>query len=607
MSSQDGHRSISIPMTGWWGRRAKSAGSSPKAGTMAYRREIDGLRAIAVLPVIFFHAGFEIFSGGYIGVDVFFVISGYLITTIIINEKDAGTFSLIRFYERRARRILPALFLVMLVCLPFAWSWMFLQERKDFAQSLVAVSVYASNFLFWVETDYFGGTAELKPLLHTWSLAVEEQYYVFFPLFLVLTWSLGKARVNFLLVLIGLASLAIAQWWTLTNPSAAFYLLPSRLWELLVGSLVAFYLVARPLGQTTDGLKAWQDQILSAVGLLLILYAIFAFSKNTPFPGLYAVIPTLGTALIILHATPHTLCGRILCNPLFVGVGLISYSAYLWHQPLFAFARLRLIDEPSEPLRLFLGVAALGLAYLSWRFVERPFRDRKRISRKTIFTSAVACTVFFCGLGFLGQVTNGYSFVKTSDGTSLAELSHRVRVNQGFGPSCVNTFTEAPECRSHPEPDIVVWGDSFAMHLVPGILASNPEAKVVQMTISACGPVISLSPFSRKFTRSEAQECIDFNDQVMDWIAQSETIRYVVLASPFKQFYEGDREVLTGAGEVAQGPEVILDHLRATLEQFGKPGRHPGDLCPTADQPQRHRHLLGEIASPRPRPGRLQH
>ena len=169
---------------------------------MNYRREIDGLRSLAVMPVILFHAGFHVFSGGFVGVDIFFVISGYLITTILVNEMDQGNFSIVNFYERRARRILPVLFFIMLLCLPFAWLWLIPTEMKSFSQSLVAVSVFSSNILFWLTSGYFGAVAELKPLLHTWSLAVEEQYYMIFPLLLLLGWRLGKRRLVWMLLVI---------------------------------------------------------------------------------------------------------------------------------------------------------------------------------------------------------------------------------------------------------------------------------------------------------------------------------------------------------------------------------------------------------------------
>ena len=203
---------------------------------MNYRREIDGLRALAVVPVILFHAGVQTFSGGFVGVDVFFVISGYLITSIIIAQIDIGEFSLIDFYERRARRILPALFLVMFVCLPFAWLWLLPAEMMSFSQSLIAVSSFVSNILFWRTSGYFETAAELKPLLHTWSLAAEEQYYLLFPFFLTLTWKLGKRWIISLLVVAAFISLMAAQWGSINKPAATFFLLPTRGFELFIGA-----------------------------------------------------------------------------------------------------------------------------------------------------------------------------------------------------------------------------------------------------------------------------------------------------------------------------------------------------------------------------------
>lgn len=371
---------------------------------MKYRREIDGLRAMAVLPVILFHAGFEAFSGGFIGVDVFFVISGYLITSIIIAELETGTFSLAGFYERRARRILPALFFVMAACLPFAWLWLVPSELKSFAQSVAAVAAFASNFLFWQETGYFDTAAELKPLLHTWSLAVEEQFYVLFPLLLMSAWHLGKRRIVGLLVAIALASLALADWGASRYPAATFFLLHTRAWELALGAFTAFWF-ARPQRPAIDHRIG---EIGSGAGLLLILYAVFAFDRTTPFPSLHALVPTVGTALVILFATPATLAGRILGARALVGVGLVSYSAYLWHQPLFAFARHHALVQPGAGLLLGLSLASLALAYLSWRFVEQPFRRRGFLERRTVFRLAGAASVLFIMLGAAGMFADGF-------------------------------------------------------------------------------------------------------------------------------------------------------------------------------------------------------
>ena len=331
---------------------------------MQYRPEIDGLRALAVLPVILFHAGFQVFAGGYIGVDVFFVISGYLITSILLADIEGGEFSLAKFYERRARRILPALIFVLLACIPFAWAWMLPGQLQDFSAALLAVSLFGSNIWFWQHSGYFDSAAEENPLLHTWSLAVEEQYYLLFPIFLLLAWRFGRGKLVWLMLALALLSLLLSEWGWRNAPSANFYLAPSRAWELLAGSITAYWV-------RNYGLR--ESNALSAVGLMGILIPIFFYDHTLPFPGLLALPPVIGTALICLSAGPTTITARVLSLRWLVAIGLISYSAYLWHQPLFAFARIKLVD-PSMLVMSTLSIVALVMAYLSWRFVEQPFR-----------------------------------------------------------------------------------------------------------------------------------------------------------------------------------------------------------------------------------------
>jgi len=278
---------------------------------MKYRAEIDGLRALAVVPVILFHAGFELFSGGFVGVDVFFVISGYLITTILIEDLENQRFSLVNFYERRARRILPALFFVMFVCIPFAWMWMLPTQMKDFSQSLVAVSLFASNIWFLRESGYFDAAAEEKPLLHTWSLAVEEQYYVLFPIFLILTWRFGKNRVFWMIVVMAAISLLLSEWGWRNKASANFYLAPTRAWELFAGSIAAFIV-------QTKGVQ--KSNALALTGLAAIIFSIFFYDETTPFPSVYALLPVLGVVLLVLYADKRRLLLRYLARKALLGL-----------------------------------------------------------------------------------------------------------------------------------------------------------------------------------------------------------------------------------------------------------------------------------------------
>ena len=368
-----------------------------------YRREIDGLRAVAVSSVILFHAGLKPLSGGFIGVDVFFVISGFLITSLIVSEKQAHRFSLLGFYERRARRILPALFCVVVACLPFAYWWLTPSDLMKFSRSVVAVSWFTSNIYFLGEKGYFDPVAELKPLLHTWSLAVEEQYYLFFPPLLMVLWRFARRWLVWALIGIAIASLAFAQWAASHEPDLAFYILPTRAWELLIGAILAIHLAEKVFSPA-----ARLCQIMSGLGLALIVYSVLAFDDTTPVPGVRFLAPTLGAALVIAFARQGTIAHTLLSSKPFVGIGLISYSAYLWHWPVFAFARYRSPSEPIATVFAALIALILILSYLSWRFIEQPFRNRRHFSRAQIFKLAGAGTAAILAIGLVGDVFKGF-------------------------------------------------------------------------------------------------------------------------------------------------------------------------------------------------------
>lgn len=337
---------------------------------MKYRPDIDGLRAVSVALVVLFHAGAPV-SGGFIGVDVFFVISGYLITSLIQRDIDADRFSMVSFWERRVRRILPASIFCLLGTLAFGSLLMLPHDFAKLAESALAQSLTLSNVYFWRDAGYFSGASETKPLLNTWSLSVEEQFYLLYPLFLV---TLGKSRhvsVRQGIVAVIAVSFGISIWGVAYRPSACFFLLPTRAWELLVGGLLVT-LPAVSLGVRLRECAAF-------AGIILVVVPGFAFDSSTPFPGFAALLPCAGAALVIVaNSDPlhSTFVGRFLSHRAIVFLGVISYSLYLWHWPIMAFARYMLIE-----FDLYVGVCtvllSLAAAVLSWKFIEQPFRKSR--------------------------------------------------------------------------------------------------------------------------------------------------------------------------------------------------------------------------------------
>ena len=482
---------------------------------MKYRAEIDGLRALAVVPVILFHAGFELFSGGFVGVDVFFVISGYLITTILIEDIENKRFSIVNFYERRARRILPALFFVMLVCIPFAWMWMLPSQMKDFSQSLVAVSLFASNILFWRESGYFAAAAEEKPLLHTWSLAVEEQYYVLFPIFLILAWRFGKNRVFWMIVVMAAISLMLSEWGSRNKAMANFYLAPTRAWELFAGSIAAFIV-------QKQGVQ--KNNLLATLGLAAIIFSIFFYDEVTRFPSVYTLVPVIGVVLLVLYADKATLAAKLLSTKGFVGIGLISYSAYLWHQPLFTFARLRLSSLVAEELMIALSITSFLVAYLSWKYVEAPFRS-KNLSKRFIFIFSSVGLILFIILGgmFLAAVKGPSGDVGLREG----ERDWKECLNSGGTER--SDFVENPcvyssiNLRTSWQDNVLLLGDSHAQVLHYD-LASSSESQV-NYVLYAGG---SCPPFVGDVLSTA---CSNFHRASIDHALRNLSIKAVVLSA----------------------------------------------------------------------------
>jgi peptidoglycan/LPS O-acetylase OafA/YrhL len=447
-----------------------------------YRKEIDGLRAIAILPVIWLHSGLPYISGGFLGVDVFFVISGFLITSILMKEFEAGSFSLIKFYERRARRILPALLVVIIVTSIFVP--LINQNPKfigDYGDSVLSTIFFGSNFYFWQTSGYFGSASELSPMLHTWSLAVEEQYYIFFPLLIMVLFPLGKKALISALILISILSLLVSEWGAVNAPIGNFYLLSSRAWELLAGALAA---LIYSNGYLANIRTRFSIQ-LSGGGLVLILMSYILFTPSTLHPTSLTIFPVLGAVLVLLFTEKNNLIGRFLSiRPLSI-VGLTSYSLYLWHQPILALMK-NSYGIHLAPNKIFIALTLIFvLSYLTWKYVENPFRNKKSFSQNKIFRLAITSIllVSICGLVFkenyhLQQV------IYPEGMTRFKQAQDALESNSIYEDNCKylsNTFDENftnrfDNCVKRHEKAIFILGGSHGVDLYNAIAmnASNP-------------------------------------------------------------------------------------------------------------------------------------
>ncbi|MFL2893924.1 MAG: acyltransferase family protein [Candidatus Pelagibacter sp.] len=378
---------------------------------IVYRPEIDGLRAIAVVAVILYHAkiiifGYQPFKGGFIGVDIFFVISGYLITSIILKELvSTGSFSFVHFYKRRIRRILPALLFVMLVSLPFAWIYLLPESFVEFSKSILSSLGFGSNFYFhYVGQEYGAESSLLKPFLHTWSLSIEEQYYILFPFTFFLFFKYFRKQIVIILILVFFISLLMADWGSRNYPSLSFYVLPTRGWELILGSIIAYFEIQLGHRNKNEILSL----ILPSVGLFLILHSIIFFNDKILHPSFYTLSPVIGVCLIIWFSDKDEAFTKILSSKLFVRIGLISYSLYLWHYPIFAFARITEFASGNIFKKIILGFITIIISIISYYFIEKPARYKK-YKFKLIFFWILITSIVLIALCSLIVINNGYN------------------------------------------------------------------------------------------------------------------------------------------------------------------------------------------------------
>ncbi len=514
----------------------------PLIKTFRYRPEIDGLRAVAVLAVVLFHTGFGC-PGGFVGVDVFFVISGYLITSLIWKRIETESFTFADFWERRARRIIPALIAVTFATMVAGYFILLPPHFEELGKATASQSVFAANFHYWQHTGYFAGASEEKPLLHTWSLAVEEQFYFIAPFLL---W--GVARVTILrsrrslLSTLGVGfilSFAASIYGVTRYPSATFYLLPTRAWELLLGSIVAFLPTQRFLRHSRV-----LAEVVSLTGILCIVIPVFVYGAETPFPGIAALLPCSGAALFIWSNTTMnegkpTHVGTCFSIRPLVFIGLVSYSWYLWHWPILAFYNYTQLGETSFATRLGLFVAGLACAVASWRYIETPFRKHNLWkSRRMVFGfSAVSLScIFACGIfsvyndGFPKRVSTQVLAAISAESDMGVIYRHNAEEIRSGNAAKIGV------AEMGLSPVLLVWGDSHAMAALPAIdevlkgkgLAGRAAAH------SATAPVIG---WFRHENRGLNERSFDFNDAVLSYIDE-QNIPTVLLHAMWKLYVD---------------------------------------------------------------------
>lgn len=524
----------------------------------AYRADIDGLRAFAVLAVVLYHAQPRIAPGGFVGVDVFFVISGYLITRLLDRDILENRFSLMRFYERRVRRIFPALFAMLAVTTVVSALVLIPSDFQAFGRNAVGAAAFVSNFFLWMQGSYFE-SAEARPLLHTWSLAIEEQFYLVFPLVLVVLRREWPDRTIPVLSSIALCSFVASIVALSVAPTAAFYLPQYRIWELLGGSLLA-------LGAFPAWRNAAARELGGALGLVLLLGATFGLSEATPFPGPAALLPCLGTMLIIHAGTGgQTAVSRVLATKPMVAVGLISYSVYLWHWPVIVFFTYYTIDHPSLAEALALVVLSFTLGALSWRFIEAPFRQPSSPSSRAgsgslsgpvcaMTTIVVAGSVIYLAQGFPQRFP---TTVHTLSGYALSQ--------NALADECSSTdlqLMRGSPCTigSAQTPSVFLWGDSHAGALFGALqdIARNGGPSTVYGATPRCPPLLGIGTDAT---------CIAGNQERLEYVLARPEISKVILAARWALYSRG-RATNHGPAETNAGLPVLEDSDGREYPQF---------------------------------------
>ncbi len=525
------------------------------------RTDIQVLRGFAVLVVLLYHAKIGVFSAGFLGVDIFFVVSGFLITRLVKNGIENGSFRFSDFYYRRAKRLLPAAYVTFGVTVLLAPFFLTSTELQDFRTQVIGAVTFTANVVLWRQSGYFEGTADLKPLLHVWSLAIEEQYYFFLPAALVFLPRRYWLRGAWVALISSYALCALMT----SKPDAAFYLLPTRAWELLIGSVGA--LVA-----LDDRHRRWLGVTFwPSLAAVLILPLVPVPWRH---PGPIALGICLAVLVVILRE--HPMLSRGAGMRAMARIGDISYSLYLVHWPLFAFFNNVWVGEKdgtqATVTRVGLLVLSFVLAYALHRWVEEPFRHANASKRPALLRAGVASVVLVMGaVGVSVYQSQSSNFV------------HARRLNYGLDKACESTgdFQPKPACQTALEPKVLVWGDSYAMHVIPGLAQAGAALPLAQATRSSCGPLLGVAAVSNSagYDEETAKRCIKFNESVFAYLSKQPSVQTVVLSSPFSQYIWGDQvRLMSASGDERYtmdeaGVQGALAALRVTAKRLQSIGK----------------------------------
>jgi len=537
------------------------------------RPDIQFLRGIAILAVLIYHAELIPLSGGYLGVDIFFVISGYLITSIILRDLSANQFSFFQFYARRAKRLLPAAYCTLIFVTLLSFKVLTESQWDDFIKQLIGTVTFTANIVLPFQTGYFETTAVEKPLLHTWSLSVEEQYYLFIPLILFVIqpkWhfaALVMGALFSLLICIIFVSFPFSYWRlpSIDSQTAAFFLLPMRAWEMLAGSILAWLMIHAAHFKLPN---------IAKFLAFLLIFLLCAFPIDSVHPRENAVLVVIATAIIIAGKSDWLPQNRL--TQAIAKIGDWSYSLYLIHWPLFALSRGAYLGEAPKHIKLLLICISILLAYLQYEYVEQRFRYGWQTNKTKTFKWLTAATCLVIIAPMVGTVVRGLN--------SPIKLEYMRMLNSGLKEVCADgkVFSNQKECETADQPIYAVWGDSYSMHLIPGLKQEKTIGNsMIQITKAACAPILGVASIDSNYNETWAESCLAFNEKAINFIQNSQSIKYVIMGSPYSGYFDyGDLTLFSDGKKIIGDRTMAVEQMITTIERLQAFGKKPILVAP---------------------------